>query len=99
MIRRIISLLLALLLPGAAATFAEEAFIPNTNPIPNPMIEIPAEYKHPAEQQGTLVKLEYDTRESFTYESRSQRLTKVAWVYLPYGYYENTPYSILSNGL
>lgn len=94
MTKAIISLLLAVLLGAAIPAGAEDKFMPNANPIPDPMIEIPAEYKRPAEQQGTLVRLDYDTWESFTYESHSQRLTKTAWVYLPYGYDEAKPYNI-----
>lgn len=32
---------------------------------------------------------------AFTYEEHSQRLTKEAWVYVPYGYDENKQYDIM----
>ena len=56
--------------------------------------EIPTEYFSPAEQQGKLEELYYDTWESFTYEEHSHPLTKRAIVYLPYGYDETQPYNI-----
>lgn len=49
---------------------------------------ISAEYRKPAAQEGTLVKLNYETWESFSYEQHSQKLNKTAWVYLPCGYDE-----------
>ena len=68
--------------------------------IPDELELIPDEYMLPAEQQGTLEKLTYQTWESFTYEDHSQELTKEAWVYIPYGYDENNRYNIfyLSHG-
>lgn len=68
--------------------------------IPDELEYIPDGYEQPAEQQGTLEKITYDTWESFTYEQKSQKLTKEAWVYLPYGYSENEKYNIfyLSHG-
>lgn len=61
---------------------------------------IPDGYEQPAEHQGTLEKLEYQTYESFTYEAHSEKLTKTAWVYIPYGYSENEKYNVfyLSHG-
>ena len=38
--------------------------------------------------------LDYDTWESFTYDEHIQRLTKTAWVYLPYGYTPDEQYNI-----
>lgn len=68
--------------------------------IPEELEYIPDGYEQPAEHQGTLEKLEYQTYESFSYEEHSQRLTKTAWVYLPYGYSENEKYNVfyLSHG-
>ena len=68
--------------------------------VPDELEYIPAEYKHPAEQAGTLEKLTYQTWESFSYEDRTQELTKEAWVYLPYGYSEEQEYNVfyLSHG-
>ena len=61
---------------------------------------IPEEYKDAAEHPGTLNRLVYETWESFTYEAHTQRLTKEAWVYLPYGYSEEQQYNVfyLSHG-
>jgi len=56
---------------------------------------VPAGYSEAATMQGTLEKLEYNTWESFTYEQRTQQLTKTAWIYLPYGYDEETQYNVL----
>lgn len=68
--------------------------------VPEELEYIPAEYKSPAEQAGTLEKLTYQTWESFSYEEHSQELTKEAWVYLPYGYSEEQQYNVfyLSHG-
>lgn len=68
--------------------------------IPDKLEYIPDSYKQPATQQGTLNKLTYQTWESFTYENHTQRLTKDAWVYLPYGYLQDQQYNIfyLSHG-
>ncbi len=41
---------------------------------------------------GTLEKLDYTTR---AYATDSREVTKTAWVYLPYGYNEETSYNIL----
>lgn len=76
------------------------SFRRNGRNIPEELETIPEEYRSPAEQEGTLVRLEYDTWESFSYEQHSQKLTKTAWVYLPYGYDETQKYNIfyLSHG-
>ena len=44
------------------------------------------------DQKGTLVRLEYETH---AYATDGRRVTKNAWVYLPYGYEEGTSYNIL----
>ena len=64
------------------------------NAIPQELKTIPPEFTSPAEQQGTLIELNYDTYESMTYEQQTQRLTKRAIVYLPYGYTEETQYNV-----
>ena len=68
--------------------------------IPEELEYIPKGYKRSAKQQGRLEKLEYRTYESFSYESRTQELTKEAWVYVPYGYSEEEKYNVfyLSHG-
>lgn len=68
--------------------------------IPDELEYIPQGYENPAEQQGRLEKLTYDTWESFTYEQKTQKLTKEAWVYIPYGYSEDEKYNVfyLSHG-
>ena len=63
--------------------------------VPAELEYIPDGYTSPAEHPGTLEKLVYDTWESFTYEEHSQRLTKEAWVYLPYGYSEGQNYNVM----
>lgn len=63
--------------------------------IPEELEYVPEGYRQPAQHPGTLEKLEYQTWESFSYEDHSQRLTKTAWVYLPYGYSADQQYNIL----
>lgn len=77
-----------------------EPFTKNARDIPEELEVISAEYRKPAEQEGTLVKLNYETWESFSYEQHSQKLNKTAGVYLPYGYDESQAYNIfyLSHG-
>lgn len=62
--------------------------------LPEELAEIPQDYFSQSDQQGTLVKLEYDTYESMTYEEQEQVLYKRAIVYLPYGYSEDTQYNV-----
>lgn len=78
----------------------QEKFMKNGRNIPQNLEIIPDAYRKPAEQEGTLVRLAYDTWESFSYKQQSQKLTKTAWVYLPYGYDETQKYNIfyLSHG-
>lgn len=68
--------------------------------IPDELEAIPQGYRLPAERQGTLERLGYDTYESFSYESKSQPLRKTAWVYVPYGYDPAKRYDVvyLSHG-
>lgn len=68
--------------------------------IPEELETVPQEYRAPADHRGTLERLDYDTWESFSYDSHSQRITKTAWVYLPYGYSEEQRYDVfyLSHG-
>ena len=63
--------------------------------MPDKLAEIPQEYFSEADQQGTLVELEYDTYESMTYEKQEQVLHKSAIVYLPYGYSEDAKYNVV----
>lgn len=63
-------------------------------PIPQELETIPQGFTSPAERQGTLVELTYDTYESMTYEQQTQTLTKRAVVYLPYGYTEESRYDV-----
>lgn len=63
--------------------------------IPEELEYIPEGYAAPASQQGKLEKLTHQTWESLSYGDRAKPLTKTAWVYLPYGYSENTRYNIL----
>lgn len=68
--------------------------------VPDELDYIPDGYENPATQQGTLNKLTYDTWESFSYEQKSNKITKEAWVYLPYGYTDEEEYNVfyLSHG-
>lgn len=77
-----------------------ESFTRNARDIPGELEVIPTAYKKPAVQSGTLVRLDYETWESFSYKQHSQKLTKTAWVYLPWGYDEKQAYNIfyLSHG-
>lgn len=63
--------------------------------IPQELAEIPSEYYSAADEQGTLVELDYDTYESFSYEEETQPLRKRAIVYLPYGYTDEENYNIV----
>ena len=63
--------------------------------IPSELEYVPESYQQPAEHPGTLEKLTYQTWESFNYETKSQSLTKEAWVYVPYGYDENRQSNIM----
>lgn len=68
--------------------------------VPDELEYIPDGYENPATQHGTLNKLTYDTWESFSYEQKSNKITKEAWVYLPYGYTDEEEYNVfyLSHG-
>ena len=68
--------------------------------VPDELEYIPDGYENPATQQGTLNKLTYDTWESFSYEQKSNKITKEAWLYLPYGYTDEEEYNVfyLSHG-
>ena len=56
---------------------------------------IPQQFFSAAEEQGTLVELSYGTYESMTYDEASERLTKRAIVYLPFGYDGQGAYDVL----
>lgn len=93
MLRTLMALTAALTVcTGALA--ADEAHQPNARNIPDELTHIPEEYFSPAEQEGELVRLDYDTWESFGYADHSQKLTKTAWVYLPYGYTSDEKYNV-----
>ena len=72
----------------------------NTRDIPKNLEVISKDYREPTTQKGTLVQIDYETWESFSYEQHSQKLKKKAWVYLPYNYNEEQRYNIfyLSHG-
>ncbi len=61
---------------------------------PDELIPIPDGYHNLSDQPGTLENLYYDTWESFSYEDKTQKLTKRAVVYLPYGYDESRQYPV-----
>ena len=89
--KHVIGIIAALLMLFASVTYAEEGFMINARNIPEALEVIPQEYRQSTDQEGTLIRLEYETWESFSYAEHSQRLTKAAWVYLPYGYDEKQP--------
>lgn len=62
--------------------------------IPETLAQIPDGYTAPADRQGTIEKLTYTTYESMSYEEKSQKLEKTAYVYLPYGYSEERQYNV-----
>ncbi|NBK79927.1 hypothetical protein D5272_15390 [bacterium D16-76] len=93
MIKEIIAAILSGLTLVCALPTQEEPIMDKT--IPAELEYIPDSYRQPADQPGTLEKLTYDTWESFSYEEQNQRLTKEAWVYVPYGYDENKKYNIM----
>jgi acetyl esterase/lipase len=66
----------------------------NTITVPAELATIPQAYYSPAKQQGTLLELNYDTYESKTYAQKTQKLTKRAIVYLPYGYSDDKQYNV-----
>ena len=92
----IIMLLAVILCFPSASCLAQGAddFVPNTRNIPAALEEIPAAYFQPSEHAGTMVRLDYTTWESFTYEEKTQQLNKTAWVYLPYGYSDANTYNV-----
>ena len=56
---------------------------------------VPAEYKTPASRKGTVIRLDYESKD---YAGNEAPITKTAYVYLPYGYDENdaeTKYDII----
>ena len=97
--KQLITIICALLMLCSAAQ-AEGDYVQNTRNIPEELETIPESYKVPMEQSGTLELLTYETWESFTYDQHSQRLTKEAWVYVPYGYDPAQKYPVfyLSHG-
>ena len=70
----------------------EKVLSPKT--FPRELEEIPTEYLNAAQDQGTLIDLNYTTFESFSYDEKSQELQKHAVVYLPYGYNEQEKYNV-----
>lgn len=75
--------------PSVSQNFAK-----NTKDIPEELSYIPENYKTPAEHAGKLIRLDYETYESMSYDSRTKKLTKTACVYLPYGYTEEKKYNV-----
>jgi enterochelin esterase-like enzyme len=66
----------------------------SVNPVPQELDIIPEAYYQPADQQGTLTDLYYDTYESFSYKEKTEPLQKHAVVYLPYGYSKDQKYDV-----
>jgi len=97
--KRWITIICTLLILCSAAQ-AEGEFMKNTRNIPEELETIPESYKVPMEQSGTLELLTYETWESFTYDQHNHRLTKEAWIYVPYDYDPAQKYPVfyLSHG-
>ena len=92
---KILSMLLVSgVLLSSMVAHGEKNFIPNTRDIPDDLRHIPESYRIPAEHEGTLELLTYDTWESLHYNQQSKRLTKEAWVYVPYGYDPDIRYPV-----
>ena len=67
---------------------------PRTGDFPQELESIPAVYLEPAQEQGRLEDLWYDTWNAKTYEQKIDPLRKKATVYLPYGYSEDRQYNV-----
>ncbi len=67
----------------------------SNNRLPEVLAEIPDEYYEHSDNGGTLVNLNYETFESFSYDEQTEVLNKRAVVYLPQGYNENEKYNVL----
>ncbi len=80
--------------PAGESMDNESAGSRETRPFPEGLEEIPEAYFSPAEKQGTLTELHYETYESEIYGQKSQKLQKRTIVYLPSGYDENEKYNI-----
>ena len=93
--KRLLLMILAIMmcLTTASAETGDD-FVRNARNLPAELEQIPEHYFEPAEQAGTMVRLDYETWESFTYEEKSQKLSKTAWVYLPYGYTDEVQYNV-----
>jgi len=52
---------------------------------------VPQEYTVPASHQGTVITIDYPSRDYLT----NEEITKPAYVYLPYGYDESVQYDVL----
>lgn len=75
--------------------FSRQARTALSGTVPEELEYVPEGYTQPARHPGTLEKLEYRTWESFSCAEKSRKLTRTAWVYLPYGYSEEEQYNIL----
>lgn len=62
---------------------------------PTQLQKIPSRYlQKNNDKPGKLVSFNYDTYESFSYQQKSQKLTKRAIVYLPYNYSSANEYNV-----
>ena len=80
-------------LTGTAAVIQEAAWetvpegVESASPVQEMALrEIPDDYLQAAQQQGTVVRMDYQTN---TYDEQNESLSKYAFVYLPYGYEES----------
>ena len=90
-------LILSLFLLLCVSTAVAEAddFVLNGRDLPAELEQISDGYFQPCDTPGTMVRLDYDTWESFSYDSKTYPLRKTAWVYLPYGYSDDVQYNIM----
>lgn len=67
-----------------------------TNPqvFPATLYPLDPQNSGPCDRPGELVSLSYDTFEAFSYDQKTQPLSKQAWVYLPYNYDPQQRYNI-----
>ena len=54
-------------------------------------VSVPAEYEQPASRQGTVIQIDYPSKDYLS----GEEITKPAYVYLPYGYEESGSYDVL----
>ena len=92
--RKILSLLLCLpfLFFAAGESGIDDAIRQETQPLPDAARSVPTAYTTPADEKGTVQKIEYTARDWFRGDGT---YTKHAYVYLPHGYDPDGSYPLL----